>query len=61
MPQERIDTDLPSPGRSLVVRLTSAKGAPQTLPPARPHPNGQDNDYLKQTLKDSEPYLTGGK
>ncbi len=56
------DTNLPSPGRVLVLRMTPADertGSRAVPAPTKAAP-GNDN-YLRNTLRESEPYLSGGK
>lgn len=55
------ETDLPSPGQTLVLRMT--KTDPLATPTRAPAPAGArtSDDYLRKTLQESEPYLNGGK
>lgn len=55
------DMPLPGPGKVLVLRLAENPEARRTEPPTPPRRANPTDDYLRNTLRESEPYLTGGK
>lgn len=58
----RLDTGLPGPGHALVLRMApSDEPTPQGFAPAPAGSRQSADDYLRNTLKDGEPYLNGGK
>jgi len=53
--------ELPGPGHVLVLRMVPDPGAAGTAPPRPGHAAPKNDDYLQNTLRESEPYLNGGK